>query len=272
MAAVSSVAASYSNQQGQISVTLSADSYCGKDAIITHNFGGAATGFVPTHVIYSGPAQDTQGYIGYLPSDESIYVVFRGSASLQNWISDFTTTKTSYITWPECNCQVHQGFYAASQEVYPDVLTEVQRLHALYPNYAVKTTGHSLGAALALLTQMDLIKDGFNASMYNFGQPRAGDKDFATFVSSKTQDSFRVTHYKDQVPHLPPPTYPLSFKHACTEEYEDLDGSVRTCSTTTCEDQSCADQWGDAQTNWDDHAFYLGHSMWCNGVDAQFLQ
>jgi len=186
MASLGSVAASYNDQQGQISVALSADAYCGKDAIMSHNFGGAAMGFVPTYIIYSGPAQDTQGYIGYLPSDESIYVVFRGSASLQNWISDFTTTKTSYTTWPECNCQVHQGFFVAYQEVSTNVRTEVQRLHALYPNYAVKSTGHSLGAALALLAQMDLIKDGFNASMYNFGQPRAGDKIFAAFVSSKT--------------------------------------------------------------------------------------
>ena len=33
--------------------------------------------------------------------------------------------------------------------VYADVLSEVTRLHALYPTAAIKTTGHSLGAALA---------------------------------------------------------------------------------------------------------------------------
>jgi putative lipase involved disintegration of autophagic bodies len=31
-------------------------------------------------------------------------------------------------------------------------MTEVTRLKALYPEYQVKTTGHSLGGALALLT------------------------------------------------------------------------------------------------------------------------
>jgi predicted lipase len=77
------------------------------------------------------------------------------------------------------------------------VLAEVQRLQALYPTYAVKTTGHSLGASLALLTQMSLIKDGFNVTMVNFGQPRSGDKTFAAFVTSTTHDSYRVTHYKD---------------------------------------------------------------------------
>ncbi len=134
-----------------------------------HKFIGATTGFVPTLPIFSGKVADTEGYIGYLPSDESIYVVFRGSESIQNWLTDFTTTKTEYASYPECNCQVHQGFYWAQQAVYPDVLAEVQRLKLLYPTYSVKTTGHSLGGALALLTQLDLIKDGYDVDMYNFG-------------------------------------------------------------------------------------------------------
>jgi hypothetical protein len=69
-----------------------------------HSFIGPASGFVPTMPIYSGKIADTEGYIGYLPFDESIYVVFRGSVSLQNWLADFTTTKTDYKSWPDCNC------------------------------------------------------------------------------------------------------------------------------------------------------------------------
>lgn len=56
-----------------------------------------------------------------------------------------------------------------TQAAYPHVLAEVQRLKELYPTYSVKTTGHSLGGALAFLTQMDLIKDGYDVTMYNFG-------------------------------------------------------------------------------------------------------
>jgi len=59
------------------------------------------------------------------------------------------------------------------------VLIEVARLRNLYPTYSVHTTGHSLGAALALLTQMDLIKAGYSATMINFGQPRVGNDKFA---------------------------------------------------------------------------------------------
>lgn len=46
---------------------------------------------------------------------------------------------------------------------------------AAHPTYAVKTTGHSLGAALALLSGMALLNEGIDNTMINFGQPRVGD-------------------------------------------------------------------------------------------------
>ena len=56
-----------------------------------------------TYVIHTF-IDDTQGFIGYLPSDDSIYVVFRGSESMRNWIADLTVDKHDYKTYPECNC------------------------------------------------------------------------------------------------------------------------------------------------------------------------
>ncbi len=144
------------------------------------------------------------------------------------------------------------------------MLREVQRLKQLYPTYSVKTTGHSLGGALALLTQLDLIKDGFEVTMYNFGQPRVGDKKFAAFAYSKAPSSYRVVHYQDPVPHLPNDTFPLWFKHSCTEIYEDKDGSVKTCSQTECEDPTCSDKWHAWRMSPDDHDHYLGHDMFCS--------
>ena len=47
-----------------------------------------------------------------------------------------------------------------AEMVQADVLTEVTRLRGKFPSYVVKTTGHSLGAALTHLTSMMLIKNG----------------------------------------------------------------------------------------------------------------
>jgi predicted lipase len=78
-------------------------------------------------------------------------------------MTDLNSSKTKWKSYPECStltnkCEVHEGFYESEQKVFPSVLAEVRRLKAQFPAYSVKTSGHSLGAALAYLTQLDLIK------------------------------------------------------------------------------------------------------------------
>ena len=66
-----------------------------------------------------------QGYVGYLPSDKSIYVAYKGSESINNWITDFDATQASYDIWPECNCNVHAGFYKAVNSIWAGLLSEI---------------------------------------------------------------------------------------------------------------------------------------------------
>ena len=84
---------------------------------MTHKYEGYAAGFVPTYVIHHW-SDDTQGFIGYLPSDNySIWVSFRGSEDIRNWLADLSIVRENYKSWPECNCKVHSGFYDAEQAV-----------------------------------------------------------------------------------------------------------------------------------------------------------
>ena len=110
----------------------------------------------------------------------------------------------------------------------------------MYPTARVKTTGHSLGAAMATLTAMDLARYYPDVQCYNYGSPRVGDKAFSAFAGTMMTDFWRVTHLKDTVPHVPNTTYPELYWHVCTEEYEDALGNLHTCNST-CEDQTCAD-------------------------------
>jgi predicted lipase len=134
---------------------------------------------------------------------------------------------------------VHKGFYEAEQIVIAGIISEVKSLQSAHSGYAVKVTGHSLGAALAQLTSMDLKKAGISNSVYNFGQPRTGDQKYASFATSKVS-TVRVTHNKDTVPHLPY-TEVMEFYHVCTEEFENSSGSVKQCDSS-CEDKTCMDQ------------------------------
>jgi putative lipase involved disintegration of autophagic bodies len=72
-----------------------------------------------------------------------------------------------YGSFPELH--VHSGFYFATLEVFPTVLAEIRRLIDIFPSFKIKTTGHSAGAAIAFLTQLELDSLGFPTSTINFG-------------------------------------------------------------------------------------------------------
>lgn len=252
-------------QQANTSLWIATAAYCGKDAYFSHTFKGPTEGFLATYIIYDR-LTDTEGYIGVLPSDKSIFVAFRGSESLNNWIVNFDTVKTAYDSFPDCNCKVHKGFYDATLKVSSGVIAEVNRLKRVYPSYTVKVTGHSLGAALAHLQAMELIKNGINVEvLYNFGQPRVGDSDYAAFAKNKLQ-LWRVVHNKDVVPHLPQDEVIISFEHTVREQFEDANHNLKSCDPNSGEDPTCSDQFKAYELNTADHLLYLGLQMGCSYV------
>ncbi len=105
---------------------------------------------------------------------------------------------------------------------------------------------------------MGFLKDGIPTTMINFGQPRIGDDAYATFSTGKLTQ-FRVTHYRDPVPNIPP-RIPIQYHHTAYEIYENLDGSVKQCNSTG-EDKTCTDQWYSWQYSVADHLVYLGKCM-----------
>ena len=194
-----------------------------------------------------------------MPKDRSIYIAYRGSESFDNWITDLSTLKTRYND-PNCvDCEVHSGFFEAEQNVITGIYDEVRRVSQLYGTRSVKTTGHSLGAALANLTAMDMVRAGYDVSLYNFGQPRVGNKKYADYCQKMLPEQYRHVHNKDMVPHTPPED--LFFKHSATEIFEDVDGNLKVCSATDGEDKSCSDQFWSFQYGPSDHRSYLGMCM-----------
>jgi hypothetical protein len=120
----------------------SQSAYCSPDTYLSRTYTGQFGDFVATYYIVDEPT-DTSGYIGYSSADKSIYVAYRGSSSIQNWI---TNLDLIYEAYPYCEgCYVHQGFYEAESLVIDGVVGEVKRLKALYSDYRVIVTGHSLG-------------------------------------------------------------------------------------------------------------------------------
>lgn len=243
-------AGSFDWNMGNLTLNHAQNAYCDPNTYETRNYRGVLDGFVATHTI-DEENHDTHGYIGYHAGQQTIYVSFRGSESIQNWLDNLDAISTDY---PLCaDCEVHKGFYKAEQACFTEVLTEIKTLQAQFPSYSVVATGHSLGAALALLTSMDLINSGIkNVKMWNFGSPRVGNTKFANYVDSYIPDHNRVTHHKDMVPHTP---MHERFTHIDHEWYQPGDDMfVQECVGN--EDSDCSYQWH--FTSIQDHLYYLG--------------
>lgn len=242
-------------------VVLSGAAYCDKDNYNTMKMIEPANDFQYYQTLYDKKT-DLHGYVGVIQPENQILVVFRGSASTRNWMDDADVILTQYSTFVECNCNVHSGFYASSNNIYPFVHEYVNDMLDIFPNFNVIITGHSYGAAVAQLISMELLSNGIYSSLYNYGQPRIGDRNYANFVNSKMDKLWRFTHYKDMIPHIPPITG-LGYYHSCTEIYENEYHELKECSNIDGEDNTCADQFALYQTDTSNHHIYLNHPFDC---------
>lgn len=244
-----------------ISLSHSQNSYCGSpDTYLTRSYSsGYFQGFVPTYRVNAD--HDTQGYIGYNSAQQTIFVVFRGSESISNWFANLDAILTNY---PLCSgCSVHKGFYTSEQSAIGGIITELKSLKSKFPSYNIIITGHSLGAAIATLVAADLKNIGIGpVRLFNFGSPRIGNTEFATWFSSTITDRNRITHHKDIVVHSP---MHERFTHISNEYYEP-DNNVNPVNVNICngyEDNNCSYQWH--ITSIDDHLWYLGMPLGSGG-------
>jgi triacylglycerol lipase len=246
-------AGSFDWTNGNITLNHAQNSYCDPNTYLTRTYRGFLEGFVPTYAIVEDK-HDTRGYIGYHSEQQTIYVSFRGSESINNWIDNLDAISTDY---PLCsNCEVHKGFYKAEQASFPNVLAQVRSLQAEFPSYSVVCTGHSLGGALSTLTAMDLVNSGVeHVKVWNYGCPRVGNTEFANYADSYLPSHHRVTHHKDMVPHTP---MHERFTHIDGEWYQPADDLfVQECFGK--EDDDCSYQWH--ITSIPDHLYYLGLNL-----------
>lgn len=214
--------------------------------------------------VFTDPKTKTQVFVGHTSgeSTENIVVSFRGSSNIPNWISNLNFPKEA--KYPKCNgCKVHRGFYHAWDSVRERVVAEVRRLHKIQPTAQIFVTGHSLGAALAVLCAAELGASkqslGFPIEgVYTYGEPRVGNQAFHDFYNTGTKVSWRITHWKDPVPTLPPAA--LGFHHISTEIFYDKKStSYKNCNGSG-EDKSCSRKFL-ANLNVANHLNYLGQPI-----------
>ncbi|ORY15353.1 Alpha/Beta hydrolase protein [Clohesyomyces aquaticus] len=144
---------------------------------------------------------DVTGFVATDHTNRLVVISFRGSSTLQNWITDgiYSTSDTDICP----SCEVHDGFWFSWSEARNRVLAALENTASKNAGYQVVVVGHSLGGAIGVLCAAEMRMKGRNVELYTFGAPRVGSKAFSQFVTDQGSN-FRVTHYNDIVPRLPP--------------------------------------------------------------------
>ena len=158
-------------------------------------------------VIESFDNRGTQAVL--VADDDRAVLAFRGTES-----DDPTDIISDALFLPEDwgpGGKVHKGFARALEFVWPAIALRLKTVES-----ELLLTGHSLGAALATLAASRCP----NASLYTFGSPRVGDREFCETLAQV--DAHRFVHCCDLVCRVPPRPY----RHLGALHYIDREGAI----------------------------------------------
>jgi hypothetical protein len=213
------------------------------------------------------------GFVAYDPDYPAIVVSFSGTnpASIANWLTDLDFTKVDYELAPDCNCQVHRGFYDGYNNVRDQVWAGIDAITSKYgSDINLQITGHSLGGALSTHCALDAYVNHnmVPEHVYTQGEPRVGDSDFAAYYSARITTAFRVTHRKDPVPVGVLTLF--GFRHHPLEIFypDASDGDFVICDGSG-EDGSCSKRY--LFYNPLDHLSYMGYDWLDNYISCLLL-
>lgn len=157
-----------------------------------------------------------------------IVVSWRGTVTFLEWIYDLKDILHSPNFTNDPSIKMELGFYDlytkkedncnfCSFSAREQVLSEIKRLLDYYDGeeISITITGHSLGAALAIITAYDIAELGVNIvndgrvthkipiTVYSFGGPRVGNLKFKERCEELGVKVLRVINIHDKVPTVP---------------------------------------------------------------------
>ncbi|KAK9670790.1 hypothetical protein K7432_017467 [Basidiobolus ranarum] len=262
--------------------------YCPQAKLANWSCGERCTGRLNVTSYFTNETTGIAGYMGYSNDDKKIVISFRGSSNWANWAKNLAIAPTTFI-YPTANAnvKVHSGFYETYSSVENTIRTGLKQILTTLKDqtipYKLVITGHSLGAAVATFCAMDIKRIYLNPSsgrsfkselliidrsqiyLHTYGQPRAGNLDFAqlvynTFGLGTTRETLaRITNKGDPVTRLPPQD--MGYLHHPHEVYIRKDATTVACqdvvSNKVKEDPNCVlgvalpINFGDHSQYWD---------------------
>ena len=149
------------------------------------------------------------GFVAVSDEEKAIAVAFRGTEHFKQLITQILRILTEPKMSFAAGGKVQGYFLDAFKVVWNDLEESFKDQTKKYSSYKIWVTGHSLGGALASLASSLIMHENTNTiakdnlMLYTFGQPRVGNYDYALAHDGLVPQSFRVTHFRDIVVHLP---------------------------------------------------------------------
>lgn len=211
------------------------------------------------YVVETNGVRALQGFDSYT---NSLFIAFRGSSNMQNWIDNIQISKVS--PYNDTSISVEKGFYKAYSYVRDKLLSYLPDLVGKYNTNSIIITGHSLGGALATLMTYNILTvyPGYSILyLINFGSPRVGNPAFVQHLNDFSFTYYRITHHYDMVPHVPEEF--VGYLHISNEIWYNEDNTnFIVCNDYNDEDNMCSNSCSPTHcTSTSDHLYYLNVSM-----------
>jgi hypothetical protein len=168
---------------------------------------------------------DTQGYVAI--NTDTIYIVWRGSSSVNDFLRDSNIRKVKFLKEGEL---VHVGFLNAFNSI-KDYLDKVidnsfKKIGGIDKIKNIVICGHSLGGALSTLTAYHFCEKypelREKVQKISIGSPRVGNSTFSKNYNKLVPFTLRIVNDNDLVARIPK----IGYKHVDCVLSLDGDGKV----------------------------------------------
>lgn len=161
-----------------------------------------------------------------------IVISLRGTATCLEWAENMRANLVEYQNEKsiDSGSEVECGFLSLFKtrgdhvpSLAESVVEEIRRLMELYKDetLSITVTGHSLGAALALLVANELSTCATHVphiAVFSFGGPRVGNQSFADQIEANNVKVLRIVNNQDVITRVPiAPNNPWAYSHVGTE-------------------------------------------------------
>jgi len=193
-------------------------------------------------------------FVAHDPVTQSIVVAHQGTEpenilSVLNDAEFFLTelNSTRFPSTADQSVKVHSGFQKTFERTADGVLAGVQKGLKANNLKKVLVTGHSLGAAIAVMDAV-MLKESLGPSVSVtttvFGLPRGGNQAWADFVDDTLDSALtRISNQNDPVPIVPPRL--IGFQHPQGEVHINaVDDNGQATDVVSCpgqENENCSE-------------------------------